>query len=337
MIQVLVLDRNRMSSQMLADSLKKSQLFRPIAVASTSEALSAISSRLQQTVVISGELDTGGSLGLQFARTVHARYPQLGIVILLDRAERDAVIEAFRSGARGVFSRTEPISEFFRCVEQVSRGEICVGKAESDFLLQAFKSIPAPRIASANGNVALSKRELQVVQSAARGYTNKVIADKLGLSEHTVKNYLFRSFEKLGVSSRVELLFFLTMEGHNSQGIIDIIEGPPSLDNYCRIAEKGFAAANLALGIVTKEGWGSHKSESDAYLWLRLAESYSEQVAARSRLLGEQVKNRLDMNKIQGLEEEIGEAVQNFSRGASKSERKLVKNVGNEWSHPETA
>jgi two-component system nitrate/nitrite response regulator NarL len=54
-----------------------------------------------------------------------------------------------------------------------------------------------------------------VVQCAATGKTNKVIAAELGLSEHTVKNYLFRSFEKIGVSNRVELLFYLTLRGHS--------------------------------------------------------------------------------------------------------------------------
>ena len=60
----------------------------------------------------------------------------------------------------------------------------------------------------------LTMRELQVVKCAARGKTNKVIACELGLSEHTVKNYLFRAFEKLEVSNRVELLFYLTQRGH---------------------------------------------------------------------------------------------------------------------------
>ena len=55
---------------------------------------------------------------------------------------------------------------------------------------------------------------MQVVQYAAKGKTNRTIANELGLSEHTVKNYLFRAFEKLGVSSRVELLFYLTIRGH---------------------------------------------------------------------------------------------------------------------------
>jgi DNA-binding NarL/FixJ family response regulator len=53
------------------------------------------------------------------------------------------------------------------------------------------------------------------VQCAAVGKTNKTIASELGLSQHTVKNYLFRTFEKLGVSSRVELLFYFTTHRHS--------------------------------------------------------------------------------------------------------------------------
>src|ERR1035438_3199397 len=60
----------------------------------------------------------------------------------------------------------------------------------------------------------LTLRELEVVKCAAKGKTNKVIAGELGLSEHTVKNYLFRAFEKLGVSNRVELFFSLTSRDH---------------------------------------------------------------------------------------------------------------------------
>jgi DNA-binding NarL/FixJ family response regulator len=83
------------------------------------------------------------------------------------------------------------------------------------FLLEALKSLPAPVELTEIDSSTLTKRELQVVQCAATGQTNKAIASELGLSEHTVKNYLFRAFEKLGVSSRVELLFYLTVRGHS--------------------------------------------------------------------------------------------------------------------------
>ena len=67
---------------------------------------------------------------------------------------------------------------------------------------------------TANGLSLLSKREMDVVRSLAEGLTNREIAQRLGLSQHTIKNYLFRVYDKLGVSSRLELLFMtLTQAG----------------------------------------------------------------------------------------------------------------------------
>jgi DNA-binding NarL/FixJ family response regulator len=106
------------------------------------------------------------------------------------------------------------VADFLDCVEHVRKGFIWAGAQETTLLLDAFGSIPSPDIAVAGESSPLTLRELEVVKCAARGKTNKVIASELSLSEHTVKNYLFRAFEKLGVSNRVELLFYLTSRGH---------------------------------------------------------------------------------------------------------------------------
>jgi DNA-binding CsgD family transcriptional regulator len=60
---------------------------------------------------------------------------------------------------------------------------------------------------NAGGLNLLSPRELQVVHYLAEGLTNREIGERLGLSRHTVKNYLLKIFDKLGVSNRVELVF----------------------------------------------------------------------------------------------------------------------------------
>jgi DNA-binding NarL/FixJ family response regulator len=125
---------------------------------------------------------------------------------------RDSVIAAFRCGAAGVFCRTDPLRELSPCIERVSQGQIWASKNHAEFLLEALRSV-----ASCEGIVSgkvdlLSHRELQVAECAAQGQSNKQIADRLGLSEHTIKNYLFRVFDKLGVSNRFELLFLLFKE-----------------------------------------------------------------------------------------------------------------------------
>ena len=97
----------------------------------------------------------------------------------------------------------------------------CLDSTKAYNLIQEYKpdfiflDIEMPLL---NGFDLLSKRELEVVRSLAEGLTNREIAEKLGLSQHTVKNYLFRVFDKLGVSSRVELLF-MTLSQAGSHGL----------------------------------------------------------------------------------------------------------------------
>jgi DNA-binding NarL/FixJ family response regulator len=72
---------------------------------------------------------------------------------------------------------------------------------------------PCLRVVSATGEILLTSREEQVVALVIDGLSNRNVANELGLSEHTVKKYLFRIFEKLGISSRVELVLYALHHG----------------------------------------------------------------------------------------------------------------------------
>ncbi|WP_114208617.1 LuxR C-terminal-related transcriptional regulator [Acidisarcina polymorpha] len=211
--RALIVDRDSMSSQLLADALVRNRKFEASPILS-SELLKRMAVREIGLIVIGAELKSGTTSGLSLADLVSRTYPHTSIVILLDQVSRTSVISAFRAGARGVFSRQQPMTEFLECIDCVRKGVIWAGKSESSILLEAFRNIPAPVLSAAGSVHTLTMRELQVVQKAAQGKTNRTIAQELSLSEHTVKNYLFRAFEKLGVSSRIELLFYLTIRGH---------------------------------------------------------------------------------------------------------------------------
>jgi DNA-binding NarL/FixJ family response regulator len=211
--KVLIADRDSMSSDLLAGALARDSRCEATAIQS-SKLMATLATGDFDVVVIAADQDVAAGSVFDLACTVGRAYRKIGIVMLLNQHSDEQVINAFRSGVRGVFSRQQPIAEFIQCVEHVRKGFIWAGRQEANVLLEAFKSIPAPNVLSHEGSTGLTVRELQVVKCAARGKTNKSIAAELALSEHTVKNYLFRAFEKLGVSSRVELLFYLTVSGH---------------------------------------------------------------------------------------------------------------------------
>jgi DNA-binding NarL/FixJ family response regulator len=216
-VQAVVVDRDSISSHLLADVLIRDLKYKASA-ASPSSLLHSLNTRRLDLVVIGAELKSTAGSGYDLAAEVFRAQPEASIVMLLDRITRDGVIGAFRSGARGVFSRQRTMAEFSECAEHVRGGLLWAGKEEFGFLLDALRSIPAPTIKMSSAAAPLTTRELQVVRHAAQGKTNRMIAEELGLSEHTIKNYLFRAFGKLGVSNRIELLFYLTMKEPTATG-----------------------------------------------------------------------------------------------------------------------
>ena len=87
-------------------------------------------------------------------------------------------------------------------------GQIWASSHELQFVLEALSSSAPFRVVNSKGENLLSTRELQVVALVAEGLSNREISQQLLLSEHTVKNYMFRIFDKLGLSSRAEVMLY---------------------------------------------------------------------------------------------------------------------------------
>jgi DNA-binding NarL/FixJ family response regulator len=117
-------------------------------------------------------------------------------------------VEAFRSGARGVFSRDDSFELLVRCAQRVHEGQVWANNQQLQFAIEALTESAPSAIVDAKGAHLLTKRELSVVQLVAEGLSNRDISHELRLSEHTVRNYLFRIFNKVGVSTRLELAIY---------------------------------------------------------------------------------------------------------------------------------
>jgi two-component system nitrate/nitrite response regulator NarL len=213
-IRVLAADNTSMNTQLLVDALAREGQFKVTGSASKpSEVLAGAKKELPHVALISARQGENGAAGFVLCREIRSTLPATRVILMLDSSERAPVIEAFRSGARGVFARTESLSMLAKCILCVHQGQVWAGSAELHYLLEAVAE-PAPiRLHGAMGNALLSARELDVVSCLAEGLTNRGIAERLTLTEHTVKNYLFRIFDKLGVSSRVEVVLYALSGG----------------------------------------------------------------------------------------------------------------------------
>jgi DNA-binding NarL/FixJ family response regulator len=218
-ISVLVASPQAMTRELLMDALNCYGPFRVAASAATAEeAFHAVQTTDPDVALISADLADVPLSGLAAICQFHEYSTKVKTVVLLDSADRHLVVEAFRAGARGVFC---PVRSNFktlcRCVEQVHAGQIWANSDQLSEVVQAL-SKPAPmRVVNADGMQLLTKREEDVVRLLAAGMQNRHIALELKLSEHTVKNYLFNIFEKLGVSSRVELVLYAVSNSERIQ------------------------------------------------------------------------------------------------------------------------
>jgi DNA-binding NarL/FixJ family response regulator len=124
------------------------------------------------------------------------------------------VVSAFRSGARGIFPITEAnLRLLCKCLLRVAAGQIWANTEQLNYVIDLISEVPSLRVLNALGTSLLTPREEQVVALVAEGLGNRQIAGELNLSEHTIKKYLYRIFEKLGISTRVELVLYAVNNG----------------------------------------------------------------------------------------------------------------------------
>jgi len=133
-------------------------------------------------------------------------------VILLTGNEEDSVLsQAVRCGACGVVPKKSPTELLLKSIRKVNAGEVWLDRVKTAEALRQLTSrpIPPPRgMTPADKPAEISRREREIVALVAQGFRNREIAEKLFITEQTVKNHMHNIFEKVGVEDRLELALY---------------------------------------------------------------------------------------------------------------------------------
>jgi len=213
LVRVLVADSGSIHSQLLIRALKSTRDFQVSGIALEA---SALRSHMQSSRVDVVLLAGNQCLDFSLLRWLRISYPKTAPVLLAESEDRESVVSAFRAGAKGFFLFNQtPFRLLCKCIHCVAQGQIWINGPQMNYVLEALSEVPTLRVVNSHGRFLLTPREEQVVALVADGMSNRGVAGELGLSEHTIKKYLLRIFDKVGISSRVELVLYAMSHGEH--------------------------------------------------------------------------------------------------------------------------
>jgi two-component system, NarL family, nitrate/nitrite response regulator NarL len=131
------------------------------------------------------------------------------VILLTAAAEKDQIVEALQLGARGVVLKDSATQILLKSIRAVMNGEYWVGRESVANLVQYLRTlVDSSSHESRKKRYGLTPREFEVISAVVAGYANKEIAEYFKISEDTVKHHLSNIFDKVGVSTRLELALF---------------------------------------------------------------------------------------------------------------------------------
>ena len=165
--------------------------------------------RALQPDVIVLDVSMPGMNGVQVTKRLKELHPDVKTVALTVHEEGGYLRSLMDAGASGYVLKRSAASELLRAIETVAEGGVHLDSAIAGQLVNRL----GQRRAAFAPSTALSDREQEVMRHVAHGYSNKEIATKLDVSVKTVETYRYRAGEKLGLTSRAELVRYAIGQG----------------------------------------------------------------------------------------------------------------------------
>jgi two-component system nitrate/nitrite response regulator NarL len=208
-IRVFIVAPDYITGELLKNALSRGRRHFAVeaSTGSSQEVIRELPHRNAHVALISEQLPDGPDAGIKVLHKLRDSH-RMPAIMLLERSKPESVVNAFRGGARGVFHRHHSLKALSKCIQTVHEGQIWANTEDVEHILSALIQTTPLQFSNVDGIPLLTRREEDVARLVADGLKNREIAQRLGVREHSIRNYLYRIFEKLGVSTRVELILY---------------------------------------------------------------------------------------------------------------------------------
>lgn len=146
--------------------------------------------------------------GLEAMRAIMSGWPQIKILLLNRAIRAQHIVEALQIGAHGIVLHDRLTDDLGPAIACISSGGYWLGEKRVEGLVSALHQLVREQASPEQKSYGLTRREVEVLRRIVDGCSNRDIASQFGLSEETVKRHLSNIFDKLGVSTRLELALF---------------------------------------------------------------------------------------------------------------------------------
>lgn len=212
-IKLLIADDHPTYREGLARMLGDEEDFEVAGIAADGAEAINLAKRLRPDVILI-DVSMPQLKGTQAAKEIRKHSPNTAIIMLSAFDYEAFVLASLRAGARGYILKTAPLERLISAIRLVYRGESVLDIKATEKLVRHLCS----RVTEGDGQNGarfdvLYPRELEVLDWAAKGMSNKEIANELMISERTVQTHLVNIFRKLGANSRTQAVLYALREG----------------------------------------------------------------------------------------------------------------------------
>lgn len=207
-VRVLVVDDHAHAREAICSILSEDRLFEVIATAASGHDALALTEQWMPDLILM-DVQMPDMDGLEATRLIKLRFPYVMIVMVTVSDDVTYLFEALKQGAQGYLLKNLSPSTWLEYLRAIVSDDAPLTKELAYRILQEF---PAPRSQDVPDNP-LTSRELEILQWVSAGYTNREIAEQLGISDQTVKNHLKNILQKLQLDNRVQLTRYALESG----------------------------------------------------------------------------------------------------------------------------